>query len=63
MCMGTPNIPPPPPPPAPIKTPDQAVSAEVFKKNRNAAAMGGGTLLTGPAGAAAPTGKTSLLGS
>jgi hypothetical protein len=34
-----------------------------MKKNRTSAAMGGGSLLTGPSGvASSSTGKTSLLG-
>lgn len=41
-----------------------AVSASM-RRNRNSAAMGGGSLLTGPSGVtsgALTTGKTSLLG-
>jgi hypothetical protein len=64
MCS-SPNIPPPPPPPQAIKLPDQVQSTESMKRNRASAAVGGGSLLTGPSGiatASAVTGKTSLLG-
>ena len=61
--MSTPNIPPPPPPPQPVKQPDSVNAVDAMKRNRSSAAMGGGSLLTGPSGiATAATGKTSLLG-
>lgn len=63
MCMSTPSVPAPPPPPQAVKQPDVAVAVDGMKRNRNSAAMGGGSLLTGPSGiATAATAKTSLLG-
>lgn len=67
MCMpSAPSVPPPPPPPQEIKQPDNAVKpADAMRQRRNAAAMGGGSLLTGPAGittGAINTGRSSLLG-
>ena len=63
MCMSSPKIPAPPPPPQPVKPPDSANAVDTMKRNRSSAAMGGGSLLTGPSGiASASTGKTSLLG-
>lgn len=64
MCGSKPKIPPPPPPPQEIKQPDTANLTDKGKRNRQSAAMGGGSLLTGPGGlsAAPSTGKTSLLG-
>lgn len=64
MCL-SPDIPKPPAPPAEVKQPDSAALTDKAKRNRQNAAMGGGSLLTGPSGvanAAASTGKTSLLG-
>jgi len=63
MCLSSPSIPPPPPPPQPVKQPDSMAVSANMKRNRNSAAMGGGSLLTGPTGVmAASTGRTSLLG-
>ena len=63
MCMSSPKIPAPQPPPQAVKQPDQAQAVDMMKRNRSSAAMGGGSLLTGPSGiASASTGKTSLLG-
>lgn len=62
MCMSSPNIPPPPPPPQEVKQPD---SMAVRRRQRQAAGMASGTMLTGPSGVAAnsySTGGTSLLG-
>ena len=63
MCLSSPDIPAPPPPPQAVKQPDSMAVNANMKRNRSSAAMGGGSLLTGSMGvAAAPTGKTSLLG-
>ena len=64
MCMSkSPKIPDPPPPPQPAKDPEVAVVRDKGKNNRSSAAMGGGSLLTGPAGVqGVSTGRTSLLG-
>ena len=63
MCLSSPDIPAPAPPPQAVKQPDVAVAVDTMRKNRSSAAMGGGSLLTGPSGiATAATGKTSLLG-
>ncbi len=63
MCMSSPKMPAPTPPPQAVKPPDQAQAVDAMKRNRTSAAMGGGSLLTGPSGiATASTGKTSLLG-
>jgi hypothetical protein len=66
MCMSTPSVPPPPPPPQEIKQPDNAAKpADMMRQRRNSAAMGAGSLLTGPTGIAASalnTGKSTLLG-
>jgi hypothetical protein len=63
MCGSKPSIPKPPPPPQEIKQPDTANLKDKGRKNRENAAMGGGSLLTGPGGiASVSTGKSSLLG-
>lgn len=61
MCMA-PDIPPPPPPPQDVKQPDSQALTDKAKRNRMST-MAGGSLLTGPSGAApAPTGRATLLG-
>lgn len=62
MCMPkTPDIPPPPPPAQDVKQPDSVQLRNSSARNRGG--MAGGSLLTGPSGAAmAPTGRTTLLG-
>lgn len=63
MCGGSPKIPPPPPPPQPAQTPDAGNLNDKAKRNRQDAAMGGGSLLTGPSGLSnVSTGSTTLLG-
>lgn len=61
MCMSKPDIPPPPPPPQELKQPDSMASR---RARRPTGAMGGGSLLTGPAGVTGgmSTGGNSLLG-
>lgn len=62
MCMSSPNIPAPPPPPQEIKQPETAGLKDSAKRNRSGI-IGGGSLLTGPAGvASSSTARNSLLG-
>lgn len=61
MCMSTPKIPE-VKPLQEIKQPDSVNLKDSARRNRSGA-MSGGSLLTGPSGiAAAPTGKSTLLG-
>lgn len=63
MCMSSPKIPDPAPPPQAIKQPEVGVLKDKSRANRSSAAMGGGSLLTGPSGiTSVSTGRTSLLG-
>lgn len=65
MCMSSPDIPAPPPPAQEVKQPETQALKDSARRNRATAAMGGGSLLTGPSGIAPgglTTGKTSLLG-
>ena len=62
MCMSSPNMPAPPPQPQESKQPD---SMATRRKQRQAAGMGGGTMLAGSGGVPAGslnTGGTTLLG-
>jgi hypothetical protein len=63
MCLSAPKIPT-PQAPQEVKQPDTAAMVDTARRNR-AGGMAGGSLLTGPSGianAAAPTGRTTLLG-
>lgn len=61
MCLSTPDIPPPPPPVQDVKQPDSAGLRDSARRNRGG--MAAPSLLTGPSGAAAaPTGRSTLLG-
>lgn len=64
MCMSkTPKVPDAAPPVQAVQQPEVQVLKDRAKMSRNSAAMGGGSLLTGPSGiATVSTGKTSLLG-
>lgn len=63
MCLSKTKIPDPAPPVEPVKQPEVGVIRDKARANRSSAAMGGGSLLTGPSGIAnVATGKTSLLG-
>lgn len=63
MCLSAPSVPAPPPPPQEVKQPVTQALSDNARRNRTSAAMGGGSLLTGPSGVSvAPTGRSSLLG-
>lgn len=63
MCLSAPSMPSAPPPPQAVKPPDLASTFLGSRRARSAAAMGGGSLLTGPSGVAnVATAKNTLLG-